>query len=96
MRTLLTLVAAAVVAAVSPAGAGDVRPPSGADISHRGATGGDVKLPGLMNIETPPMNTTMKEKRKLRQERKAVEKDTVKALRKLAIEEFDQSSSSAE
>lgn len=73
--------------------AGDVRPPGGADTGGRGATGGDIKLPGLSNIEAPPIRTTMQEKRR-REEKQAVDKDTVKALRELAIDEFGQSSSS--
>lgn len=91
MRTLPILAAAALIAAALPAQAGDVRPPSGADVGSRGATGGDVRLPGLADIETPPMNTTMKEKRKLRQKRKAVDKDTVEALRQMAIEDSESS-----
>lgn len=94
MRCLSTLTAAAALLfAATAAQAGDVRPPGGADTSGRGATGAGTQLPGLGNIEAPPIRTTMQEKRK-REEKQAVDKDTVKALRQLAIEEFGQSSSS--
>jgi hypothetical protein len=89
------MLAALLIAAPIAAEAGDVRPPPGADPTN-GGTNRQMDLPGLTNIDAPEMNTTMKEKRKLRNQRKAVDKDTVKALRELAIEEFGQSSSGSE
>lgn len=94
-RMTAVIAAALLLTASAPwaAWAADVRPPSGADTGGVGATGGGMKLPGLEGVEAPKIRTTMDEKKKARGP--AVSKAKIRELRRLAIEEFGQSSAAS-